>query len=140
MTHVRHLSSIWKVVLGFWLTDEVFAVAIARYLKEDSSKYKHWYYIGAAIFIYCSWQISTLLGLTLGHSIPNITNWGLDFAMSVTLIGMVIPYVKNRSMAVTVFVSGITAMLTRNFPYQSNLIVASIAGITAGMLFQRINI
>ena len=139
VTHVQRLSSIWKVFLGFWLTDEVFAVVINRYGKSDRSIYKHWYYFGAAIFMYANWQICTVIGLTLGHLIPNATSWGLDFAMSVTFIGMVMPYLKNRPMVITVVVSGIMALLTQNFPYQSSLIVAATAGIMAGMIAKKIN-
>ena len=137
VTHAKDLSPIWKVILGFWLTDEVFAIAINHYKKGDRSQYKHWYYLGAAIFMYANWQICTLAGLTLGHLIPDAASWGLDFAMSVTFIGMVMPYLKNRSMFITVIVSGIMALLTHNLPHQSGLIVAAIAGIIAGMVTKK---
>ena len=137
VTHVKDLSAIWKVILGFWLTDEVFAIAIDRYRKGERSRYKHWYYLGAAIFMYTNWQLCTLIGLTLGHLIPDAASWGLDFAMSVTFIGMVMPYLKNRSMFIAVIISGGMALLTHNLPHQSGLIVAAIAGITAGMVTKK---
>ena len=136
---VRHLSSVWKLVIGFWLTDEVFAVVINRYRKGDRSKHKHWYYLGAALFMYTNWQICTLVGLTFGHFIPNATGRGLDFAMSVTFIGMVMPYIRNKSMFIAVIVSGIIALLSHNLPYQSGLMVAAIAGIMAGMVTKEID-
>ena len=139
VTHVRNLSAIWEIVLGFWLTDEVFAVAIDRYRKGERSRYKHWYYLGAAIFMYTNWQICILVGLTLGHLIPDAASWGLDFAMSVTFIGMVMPYLNNKPMFIAVMVSGIMALLTNNLPHQSGLIVAAIAGITAGMVTKKID-
>ena len=143
VNHVKDLSPIWKVVLGFWLTDEVFAVVINHYRKSDRDssrrhrRYQHWYYLGAAIFMYTNWQICTLIGLTLGHLIPDAAGWGLDFAMSVTFIGMVMPYLKNRSMFIAVIVSGVTALLTHNLPHQSGLIVAAMAGITAGVVTKK---
>lgn len=140
VTHVRRLSSGWKLAIGFWLTDEVFAVAINRYQQSDRSKYKHWYYLGAALFMYLNWQICTVVGLTLGGLIPEATSWGLDFAMSVTFIGMIIPYLKNKSMTTAVVVSGIMALVTQNLPHQSSLIVSAIAGIMSGMLAQKLNI
>ena len=140
VTHVRRLSSIWKLAIGFWLTDEVFAVAINRYQQSDCSKYKHWYYLGAAWFMYLNWQICTVVGLTLGGLIPDATSWGLDFAMSVTFIGMIIPYLKNRSMTTAVVVSGIIALVTQDLPHQSGLIVSAIAGIMSGMLARKLNI
>ena len=139
VAHVRRLPSGWKLAIGFWLTDEVFAVAINRYQHSDLSKYKHWYYLGAAIFMYTNWQICTLIGLSLGHLIPDAAGWGLNFAMSVTFIGMIIPYLKNRSMFIAVIVSGIMALVTQNLPHQSGLIISAIAGIMSGMLAQKLN-
>ena len=160
--YVQDLLPIWKIILGFWLTDEVFAVVINRYAEGDCearaggnasvqeacstpasrhrSRHKHWYYFGAAIFMYTNWQICTLLGLTIGHLIPDATSWGLDFAMSVTFIGMVMPYIRNKPIAIAVVVSGITALLTQNFPYQSGLMVAATAGIMAGMVAKKMGI
>lgn len=139
VTHVKRLSSIWKLAIGFWLTDEVFAVAINRYNRGDCSTYKHWYYLGAALFMYTNWQICTLVGLTLPHLIPDAANYGLDFAMSVTFIGMVMPYLKDKPMIITCIVSGSIALLTRNLSHQSGLIVAALGGIVAGMVAEKIN-
>jgi 4-azaleucine resistance transporter AzlC len=130
--HVQHLPQRWKIPLGFWLTDEAFAVSIRRYEQPDASPHKHWYYLGAALLMYVNWQICTWVGLTVGQMIPNAANWGLDFAMSVTFIGMMIPYLVSRPMVVTVVVSGIVALLTVEMPHKLGLIVAAIAGVIAG--------
>jgi len=135
--YLQKLSQIWKLALGFWLTDEAFAVAIARYDHLDGSPYKHWYHLGAALFMYVNWLICTLIGLTIGHWIPNAASWGLDFAMPVTFIGMIIPYVKNYPMVMTVIVSGLTALLAHGLPHQLGLMAAAIVGIAAGMITDR---
>ena len=137
--YVQRLSAFWRVIIGFWLTDEVFAVAINRYHRRDRSVYKHWYYLGAATLMYSNWLICTVIGLSVGHLIPNAANYGLDFAMSVTFIGMIIPYLKNKPMVVTVICSGIMALVAQNLPYQSGLMVAASVGIMAGMFAHKIN-
>lgn len=135
---VQHLPQSWKLILGFSLTDEAFAVAITRYNQTDNSPHKHWYHLGAALFMYINWLLCTLAGLTLGNLIPDVANWGLDFAMSVTFIGMLIPYLKNQPMVVTVFVAGIVALLCHSLPHNLGLIVAAIAGISAGICVEKI--
>ncbi|HEY9696657.1 MAG TPA: AzlC family ABC transporter permease [Trichocoleus sp.] len=135
--HVRHLSQIWKVPIGFWLTDEAFAVGIARYTQPDRSPYKHWYYLGAALFMYSNWLLCTLLGLTIGQMVPDIANWGLDFAMSVTFIGMVIPYITNSPMLATVLAAGAVSLLAYGLPHQFGLIVAALAGVIAGVICEQ---
>jgi predicted branched-subunit amino acid permease len=85
------------------------------------------------IFMYTNWQICTFLGVTVGQMIPDAAAWGLDFAMPVTFIGMIIPYLKNKAMGVTVLVSGLVAVLAYPLPHKLGLIVAALAGIGAGV-------
>ena len=47
--------------------------------------------------MYLNWQLWCALGLLVGGRIHEAQNWGLDFAMPVTFIGMTIPFVKNRA-------------------------------------------
>ena len=136
--YLQRSPPIWKLLLGFWLTDEAFMVAIARYQQVDASPYKHWYHFGAAAFMYANWQLCTLIGLTMGQLIPNIRDWGLDFAMSVTFIGMVIPYLISQPMVVAVFVAGISSLFTHSLPHQLGLMAASFLGIAAGVLCEKL--
>lgn len=134
--YLGNVSQSWKLALGFWLTDETFMVAIQRYRRSDSSPYKHWFHLGSAVAMYLNWQLCTLLGLTLGQTLPSAANWGLDFAMVATFIGMTIPYLKTRPMVATVVVAGITALVARPLPHQLGLMGAAIAGIATGMMVE----
>ncbi len=132
--YVKHLPQRWKLPLAFWLTDETFVVAIRRYDQPDPSPYKHWYYLGSAMFMYTNWQLCTWLGLAFGQLIPNAAAWGLDFAMPVTFIGMVVPYLKNRAMVITVVIAGGVALLGYSLPNKLGLILAALAGVVAGIV------
>lgn len=134
---VRHLPQRWLLPLGFLLTDETFLVASERYRRPDASPYKHWYYLGSAVFMYLNWQLCTLIGLVAGQSIPNPAAWGLDFALPVTFIGMLVPAMRSRPVFVCVLVAGAGALLLRGLPYQLSLVVALLLGITGGMLAER---
>ncbi|MEM6452017.1 MAG: AzlC family ABC transporter permease [Cyanobacteria bacterium P01_D01_bin.105] len=138
--YVKALPQKWKIPLAFWLTDEAYAVAIRRYETPDNTflkSWKHWYYLGAALTMYANWQLCTFIGITVGQRIPNAAEWGLDFAMSVTFIGMVIPYVKNKPMAAAVVVSGVMALVAYSLPHKLGLMVAAICGIAAGVVVER---
>jgi len=140
--YISKLPHRWQIPLAFGLTDETFAVVINRYLADnytrtESSPYKHWYYLGSMAFMYINWQVCTFLGLTIGQILPNVAAWGLDFAMPVTFIGMVIPYLKNRAMVSTVVVAGVVSLLAYSLPHSSGLMVATLAGIVAGVMVQR---
>ena len=137
LPYVKPLSQRWKIPLAFWLTDETFAVVIRRYESAAISPFKHWYYLGAALAMYLNWQLCTLLGITIGRLIPNAADWGLDFAMSVTFIGITIPYLKTRPMGLAAVVAGIVSILAASLPHKLGLMVAAIAGILAGVLSER---
>lgn len=135
--YVAGLGQGWKIPLAFGLTDETFMVAVHRYQRGDRSPYPHWFQLGSTVAMYLSWLLATGLGLTLGHQLPSATEWGLDFAMVATFIGLLIPYLVNRPMIATVIVSGLVALAARSLPHQLGLIVAAIAGIAVGMGLDR---
>lgn len=135
--YVRDLPQRWKVPLAFGLTDEAFAVVIRRYESPDASPFKHWYYLGAAIAMYLNWLLCTFVGITIGQLIPNAANWGLDFAMSATFIGITIPYLKTRPMILAVIVAGAVAVIANPLPHKLGLMGAATAGIITGVLAEK---
>lgn len=136
--HTKDLSHKWLLPLGFWLTDETFVVTIQRYHEADKSSHKHWYFFGSAIFMYTNWQVWTWVGLLAGQQIDDPAKWGLDFAMTVTFIGMLVPLIKNKSTMFAVFIAAITAFISDPLPNKLGLIVAAFAGILAGVIAEQI--
>ena len=136
--HMKHLPQRWLAPLGFWLTDESFLVVIERYRQPDASPYKHWFFLGSALFMYVNWNLCTWIGIIAGQTLPNPASWGLDFALVVTFIGMVAPGLRNRPVAASVLVGGLAAILLAGLPNRLGLIVAALAGVVAGMLAERL--
>jgi 4-azaleucine resistance transporter AzlC len=132
--YMKHLPQRWLLPLGFWLTDESFVVVVRRYREKDASPYKHWFFLGSALFMYLNWQLVTLIGIFAGRAIPDPASWGLDFAMIVTFIGMLVPLVADRPTQLAVLVAGITALFANSLPNQLGLMVAAVLGMLAGAL------
>ncbi|MEF9996859.1 MAG: AzlC family ABC transporter permease [Burkholderiaceae bacterium] len=135
--HVRHLPQRWRIALAFLLTDEAFAVVQHRYAEPDPSPHKHWYFLGAALTMYVTWQLSTALGIAFGLAIPNLAAWGLDFAMLATFIGIVVPMLKNRPQLAAALVAGAVALACQAWPYKLGLMAAAASGITVGVWLER---
>ena len=95
---MRSLGQRWLAPLGFALTDETYAVVIRRFHSEGQIKQGQWYYLGSALPFYLNWQLCTLVGIIAGTQLGDASAWGLDFAMTVTFIGIVVPLVKTRPM------------------------------------------
>ena len=53
--------------------------------------------------------------------------------MSVTFIGMVIPYLKSKPMWAAVIVAGAMAIATAAIPHKLGLMIAAISGIAVGL-------
>lgn len=136
--HTKHLPQRWLLPLAFWLTDETFAVVASHYAKGDGSPHKQWYFLGSALFMYINWQAWTWLGIFVGQSIPDPAAWGLDFAMIVTFIGLLVPFVRNRKILVAVLVAGLVALAANGLPNKLGLMVASLAGVAVGMALDRL--
>ena len=137
--HVKKLSQRWLLPLGFWLTDETFAVVSARYSRADESPFKLWYYLGSAVSMYLNWQICTWLGLLLGKLLPDPSRLSLDFAMVVTFIGIVVPSIRTRPIFISVLVAGISSIMTYPLPNKLGLIITAIAGVAAGVIAESLS-
>ncbi len=137
---VSHLSQAWRAVLAFGLTDESFAAVNSRYLGRTDTAHAHWFFLGSVVAMYSNWQVCTWLGIGLGELFPNMTEWGLDFAMSVTFLGMVIPYLRNKPMWLSVISASAFALVLHDLPHQLGLVIAALSGICIGYASQQIDI
>ena len=145
--YLQQLRPLWKWLLAYLLTDEAYAVTIAYYQK-DSHPYsgehpppssisymylenKHWFYLGAGLTLWCTWQASTAIGILFGMIIP--TGWSLDFTLALTFIAILVPLLRNRGSIIVSIVAGLVAILSVDLPYMLGLVVASIVGILVGL-------
>jgi len=135
--YMHKLAQRWLLPLGFWLTDETYAVVIRQYAQENAS-HKQWYHLGSAVTMYTNWQLCTIVGIVAGTQLEGLADLGLDFAMVATFIGIIIPLIKNRPMLVCMLVAGVVAVLTNDVPNKGGLMIAAFAGIGAGIFMEMI--
>ena len=135
---LQHLSRGWRFLLAYLLTDEAYATTAVHYAnKQIPLAHKHWFYLGAGMMLWLTWQTSTAVGVFLGAEIP--ASWGLDFALALTFIGIVVPLLTTRPMLAAAVVAGITAVLAHNLPYNLGLVIAGLAGIGVGVWMEKRN-
>jgi 4-azaleucine resistance transporter AzlC len=147
--YVKHLPGRWKWLLAYLLTDEAYAVIITEYSKEDLTaegaenaekragerkKYKHYYFLGAGVALWVTWQASTAAGVFLGAQVPDTL--GLDFAIAVTFIAIVVPALRDRTLAAAAVSAGLVAVVAAGLPYNLGLVVAALVGITVGLVLE----
>lgn len=133
--HLAGLPIGWRLGLGYMLSDNAYALCIARYAQHPQEGGKHWYCLGAAISIWGAWQIATILGVIAGAAIPQA--WKLEFAAPLAFIAMSVPLLRDRAMVAAALSAGITVALTNALPMRLGLVLAAVAGISAGLLTER---
>jgi 4-azaleucine resistance transporter AzlC len=133
--YLRHLRPRWQWLLAYLLTDEAYAVAILHYQDGGELKNKHWYFLGAGLALWTTWQASTAAGILLGAQIP--AEWSLDFTLALTFIAIVVPALKERADLAAALTGGITAVLLLGLPYKLGLIIGALLGIAVGVLVDR---
>ncbi len=132
--YVRSLPLRWKVLLSYLLTDEAYATTILHYEEEGTSKNGHWFFLGAGLALWTTWQLSTAAGILLGKTLPKA--WPLDFALPLTFIAIVIPTLRDRPVIAAGCSAGLLALLAFGLPYKLGLMAAGLLGIVVGTLLE----
>lgn len=133
--YLAPLSTRWKTLLAYLLTDEAYAPTILKYEREGATPHTHWFLLGAGLALWGTWQVSTALGIFLGTAIPE--SWSLDFALPLTFIAMVVPVLKGRPYIAAALSAGVTALVAHSLPYKLGLILAALIGITVGTYLEK---
>ncbi len=128
--HFKNLSIRWKSFLAYFLTDEAFAMTITRFNQNPDMPHKSWYFFGAGLSLWITWQTATAVGVFAGGQIP--ASWSLDFTIALTFLALSVPSIRDRATAVAAIVGGISAVVFREMPYQLGLVTAALLGIAAG--------
>jgi predicted branched-subunit amino acid permease len=133
--HLIHLDRRWRVLLSFVMTDQSFAMGTRRFSEPGHGPYAHWHFLGSALTLYFSWQAAVVFGVVAGAQVP--ASWSLDFAVVLCFIALLVPAVKTRADLAAAIVAAGMALVFIGLPYRLALVIASIAGIAAGLTLER---
>jgi 4-azaleucine resistance transporter AzlC len=132
--YLASVSTRWKLLLSYLLTDEAYAPTIIKYEREGIQPFSHWFLFGAGLALWSTWQVSTALGIFLGTAIPE--SWSLDFTLPLTFIAMVVPVLKGRPYIAAALSAGVVALVAYSLPFKLGLILAALVGIFVGTILE----
>ena len=132
--HLAHLAPRWKALLAFLMTDQSFAMTVERFSKPGDTRHRHWYFLGTALTLYLFWQAAVIAGVVAGAQVP--ADWSLDFVVVLTFIALLVPAVRTRADLAAAIIAFGVALAAAGLPYRLSLVVASVAGIAAGMAIE----
>ncbi|MBL0143371.1 MAG: AzlC family ABC transporter permease [Betaproteobacteria bacterium] len=133
--HLSHLPAGWRLLLAYLMTDQSFALGVKRLGESGSRAHRHYYMLGVALTLYIVWQACVAAGALAGAQVP--ATWSLDFVVTLTFLGLLVPALRTRADIAAATVAGAVALLAAGLPYKLALVAASLAGVAAGVAFER---
>lgn len=133
--YFKDFAAKWKAGLAYILTDQAYALSIARF-ETDADVSRREYYVGAAVPLWIVWQIMTVVGVVVGASVPD--RWGLNFAVPLVFLALLVPAVDDRPTMVAALFAGTVAVLGTGWPLNLGLPVGAAVGILAGAAAERV--
>jgi len=123
----RRYSARWRTLLSYLMTDQAYALTVVREGPVRA------YYLGAALAMWITWQVTTVAGVLVGASIPS--SWDLSFAVPLTFLALLAPAVEGRPTLAAALAGGAVATLGVGLPFNAGLLAGALSGIAAGGLF-----
>lgn len=140
--HVAELSLRRRLLMGYVLTDQAYAVSISRWTADEdaaaaggppapSLERRAAFYFGAAVLLWANWQVVTVIGILIGSAVPD--SLPLDFAVPLVFLVLLVPAITSRPAAVAALVGGVTALIAAEAgPAHMEVLFGAVGGIAAG--------
>ncbi len=127
--YLQKLSTQQKALLAYMLSDQAFGISLSHFITNEEVNHR-WFYFGAALTIWITWQISAIIGALLGALVP--ASWGFDFAFPLSFMALMFGALRDRPTVIAALAGGIIAVLAKGLPYNTGLVLATFLGIAAG--------
>lgn len=120
-----------RALAAYLLTDQAYALSIARYQDVRRPPVQRWwYYLGAGGVLWCVWQTTTVLGVVVGDAVPE--GVPLGFAVPLTFLCLLVPTVTDRPALAAAVVGGAVAVVGEPLPANLGMPIGAVTGVGAG--------
>lgn len=120
-----------RLVVGYLLVDQAYALAIVRWDGTDDRRDRLPYYLAVGLLLWVSWQVTTVVGALVGARVPD--DVPLDFAVPLVFLVLLVPVIDKRPAAVAAVVGGAAAVASAQLGADRlSLMVGGVLGIAAG--------
>ena len=128
----KSFRGIWRWILGFFMTDEIFAVASAE--KTVSVHF----FCGLSVAPWLGWTLGTLVGALVGNVLPPIVMGSLCLAIYGMFLAIILPPAKaSRPVLAVVTIAAVIHCVFYYVPYLRDIpsgISISISAVASAML------
>lgn len=130
--HLAHLPLRARFGAGYLLTDQAYALSIARWADgQEPPERRLPFYLGSGLLLWAVWQAATVVGLLVGAGLPD--DLPLDFAVPLVFLVLLVPTLAARPALAAAAAGGAAAVLTAELGGGDlSILVGAVTGIAAG--------
>jgi predicted branched-subunit amino acid permease len=121
-----------RLRLSYFAADLNYVLFMRRFPEPAPAPEQVPYFWGGVALNWSSWQVPSLIGLFLGERIP--AAWGLGFAGTLALLGLLLSLLNDRATWVAAGVAACAAVAAYALPLKLNIVVAIAAAVAIGLL------
>jgi 4-azaleucine resistance transporter AzlC len=122
-----------RAAMAHLLTDEAFALSIAHFRRIGRADVPG-YWLAAVGSTFIPWNVATLLGVTVGGSIPDPTRFGLDVIFPAAMGGLAVGLMTGRREVVAaVAAATIAVAISLAWDPAAGIVVGGLTGPLIGM-------
>jgi len=121
----------WRALAAYLLVDPSYAVGLDGYEKRGPTPVGHAHYLGGAVVLWLTWQLATLVGVTVGSVVPRAL--AVEFVVPLYLVAVVVPKATTRRLRMVVAVAAGTSVAGAALPLHLGPTAAIAAGLLVGL-------
>jgi predicted branched-subunit amino acid permease len=129
--YVMHLSRGERLRMAYFMADLNFVLFMRRFPEPKPAPEQRPYFWGGVACNWTAWQVPSLAGLLLADRVP--TAWGLGFAGTLALLGLMYSLLVDRVQWVAAGVAAAAAVAAYALPLKLNIVVAIAAAVAIGL-------
>ncbi len=133
--YTEHLPRWQRARMAFFTVDMNHVLFMRRFPQPLRAPEQQPYFWGGVWVNAGSWHVMSLLGIYLGHQVPE--GWGLGFAGTMALLAMTCAMLGDRATWLPTLLAGVAAVAAYALPLKLNMLVAIATAVVVGTLIDQ---
>ena len=138
--YLAHLPRWHRVTTGYFTADLNYVLFVRRFAHPATDAAgrlaQQAYLAGGNLLNWAAWVASSLGGVLLANAVP--PSWGLGFAGTLCLIGILCSLATTRLRLLSATVAGAVAVAAFALPLKLNIIMAIVAAVLASIAMEKL--
>ena len=134
--YIAHLPRAQRAWMSYFCADLNIVLFLRRFPKPEPSPEQPAYFWGGVLVNAGSWHVMSLLGIALGHRVPEA--WGLGFAGTLALLGVTYSLLADRATWLPALLAAAAAVAAYALPLKLNLLLAIAVAVAVGTVIDHL--